>query len=82
MSANLYWRPAAKRGTCLSVAAPSSFMEVLGRISPGPPWTLDSSDLDRLRGAAAASNKGVREGFEELIEAIEKHKSVKVEVEY
>jgi hypothetical protein len=83
MSANIYWRPTANRGKSLGVAAPSSFIGIMRRVtSMDPPWTLGVRDLDSLRGAAAASDKGIREGFEELIEAIERVGDVTVEVNW
>lgn len=82
MSANLYWHP-VKRGRDLPCSAPSVTIEALGyAFGGGTQWRLGKGDIATLRGMVAASPKGSRGTFEEIIEAIEKHGDIDVWAQY
>ncbi len=82
MSATLRYQPI--RGKSLNVGAPSSFQALLERVfGQRPPLSLDPSDVDRLRTAAAATDQEeFRKALEELAEAVEKHGDVRLWAEY
>ena len=82
MSATILYQPV--KGTCLKMGGPSSFLELLRRLTSSPgPWELDGHWTSRLRGAAAATeDREHRAALEELIEAIEKHVEIRVWAEY
>lgn len=82
MSASIYYQPV--RGKCLPMGGPSSFIDLLRRVtSSHGDWELDGHWVAQLRGAAAATeNTEHRAALGEIIEAIEKHGTVRVWAEY
>lgn len=80
MGATLRWKP-LKPGKSLPVNAPSSFRDILGEAFGPDPWTLSSKDDQVLRGIYVAC-KDERKALDEIIEAIEKHGEIVIEVSF
>lgn len=81
MSASIYYQ--AVKGKNLSVGAKSSFLAAIERAFGGVPCVLSEHDVLKLQGLAAAfDSEDQRAAVQELIEAIEKHASVRVWAEY
>lgn len=82
MGASIYYQPV--NGTHLSMGAPSSFMDLLRRVTSSQgPWELDGHWTSQLLGASKATeDEAHRAALEEIIEAIEKHGTVRVWAEY
>lgn len=70
MSSNLVWRPKKKRGTL-----PKALKFVLD--AQGFPLTMDSDDLEYLKGL----RDGNVDGAQELIDIIEKHGRIELYLE-
>ncbi len=74
MGANILYT-ATKRGTDLTCSAPSSFIESMNKAFGHFPCDLDESDISTLKGMASCA--GI-ETYDEIIEALEKHKEIRV----
>jgi hypothetical protein len=82
MSASITWE-AVKPKKTLSISAPQSFITIMEELMDHSyPWSVHEAYLDLLRGAAAGSGPGVKEGFLELIEIVKRFETVIVGVEY
>lgn len=85
MSATIYWEPACvdMKEKHLSCWAPSSFMEQLeNRLGERPPTYFDEEDLIGLRELAKTNCDGGGNPFQELVNAIQIHGSIRVWPEY
>jgi len=82
MSASIYYQPVA--GTHIPMGGPSSFLDLLRRVTSSQgPWELDGHWAARLQGAASATeDREHRAALETMIEAIEKHGTIRVWAEY
>ena len=83
MSASVYYQPV--KGKHLVMGGPSSFLELLRRItsSNASSWELDGHWTMQLTGAAHATEDfEYRAALGEIIEAIEKHGTIHVWAEY
>ena len=82
VSASIYYQPV--KGKVLPMGGPSSFLDLLRRImSSGGPWELDGYWTMQLTGAAhATENSEHRAALEEIVEAIDKHGTIRVWAEY
>lgn len=78
MSATIIYRIKRPDKT-LPVYAPSHFMEVLETVFGTLPKTFGESDLERLRVIKVLNND---EGWEKLVELIEKHGDIELSVSY
>lgn len=82
MSANIYWEPSGRQAKDIPTGAPQSLITAianagLGDINAG--ITLDESDLPTLKGMWAVHGRvNVENPYWHIIEAIEKHGSIRV----
>lgn len=75
MSGSLMWEPAERKKKSLPTALKWALTK---RYGGDPNVTVDQNNVDYLRGLLDAGT----EGAQELIDAIEKHGSVQLRVEY
>lgn len=73
MGANIYWLP-VKPGISLKISTPSKFIEIMEKAFGKFPCDLGECDLEKLRGMAVIEP----EMFEQLISAVEKHKTIRL----
>ncbi len=76
MSGSFYWQPI--KGKCLHVGSPSKTLSAFEEAFGGLPLELEDTDIPVLKGLAAAQV----EGANDLMDALYKHKSVRLWVEY
>jgi hypothetical protein len=83
VSATIKWTPTGT-GKVLSVHAPSSFLEILGRMcgQDRPPFVIGAEDVPKLEGVVAASDEYRAEDFKRLLKAIEDHGEIRLWAEY
>lgn len=79
VSATITWRPCTNRGIVLPVYAKSAFTEVFSRAFGDPPWTLSHGHVLTLNGILAAMHDE-SEALQTIIDGIETHNSVCIEV--
>lgn len=77
MGANIYWLP-VEPGISLEISTPSTFIEIMEKVFGRFPCSLGMRDLEKLRGMAAIEP----EMFEQLLNAVEKHKTIKLWAEW
>lgn len=83
MSATILWNPInPKRGESLEVAAPSRFLEIMGKCFGASPFTLERKSIPRLSGMAAAWEYDSNNPFQTIIEHIETYGVIEVWAEY
>lgn len=80
MGASFYWKP-SKCGKSLPVNASNSFRSTLEEAFGSPPWKFSHESKPILIGIRAA-DKNEREAIDEIMEAIDTHDSIEVEVSY
>ncbi len=78
MSASLYWRP-TNAGKCVGKRG---LIDVLAKAFGIFPETLREGDIAVLEVAQRFAGKEIGEEVQELIDAIEVHKSIDLSVEY
>ena len=82
MSATIHWRSTAKSDPHLKeVGAPSSFIESIERAFGGFPVELDEKAVPVLRGMTVMYHEHPN-GYDEIIELIEKHGSIELYASY
>lgn len=81
MGASLYVRP-IKKGIYLPCNTPSTFIQALHKAFHDLPLNLDENDIETLKGMAAMADTAMEETINELIDLIEKFKSITLTAEY
>lgn len=79
MSANIYWLPITE-GIAVNCSTPSAFRAAMEKAFGEPPWELDRSAIDTLRGMAAASHSEA--GFGGLVDALCEYGRIRVWMQY
>lgn len=85
MSANILWEPATRPCESLDTLAPQNFMRSLEVIGWSNGNNLNETHLSALRGMSAVYRGGqtdVKNPYQQLIDAIERHKEIRVWAEY
>lgn len=82
MGASIYYQ--AVKGKALELYAPQHFLKILRNITGSDGnWELDDYWINHLRGAMSnEEDERTKQGLDELIEAIEKHGSIRIWAEY
>lgn len=83
MSASIFYQPVV--GTCLTIGAPSSFLDLLDRVFHTGRGAFEFQDyhVNDLRAAARATDQTqFRVALNEIADAVEKHGAVRVWPEY
>lgn len=78
MSANIYWRPVAKKS--LNVPAPSSFQEKMEEAGLRLPCTVGREHLDVLRGMSIGFGleRDRPNPFREILELLESYEEIEL----
>jgi|HubBroStandDraft_2_1064218.scaffolds.fasta_scaffold08072_4 hypothetical protein len=82
MSANIYWTPGAVERNSIHTSTPQAFMRVLKVLNWELGDKLDESFLPSLRALAEVCHESERKAYKQLIDAIERHKEIRVWAEY
>lgn len=81
MSANVYWQP-TKIKYELGVMTPSRFKTAMTSVFGQLPWELDTGAIIFLKAMIAVCNENSSGPYIRLVEAIEKHDSIRVWMEH
>jgi len=83
VSANIYWTPVNHKHINIPTWSPSSYKATLERAFGSFPLILGNNSIPIIAGIAAAQeDKRQGDCFMELVEAIERHGEIMLEVEY
>lgn len=83
MSANVYWQPVSTGTKCLPTSAPQRFLESLRAIGWSDGGYMNDTSISALRGLSVLHGGPDQDNpYSHLVEAIERHGSVRVWAEY
>lgn len=81
MPAAIYWEPADASKARISCPAPSSFIDRMTKVFHGFPLTLSESDIPALK-AMAVMYESKPNPYEELLDILEQHRSIRLWASY